>query len=245
LLPTCEWETQIDDNTDVTINSIDVSQHVMAHMEQQMPEIARTTVSTTLAMRKQTLPSEIPPEFAQYHQVFSDEQAQCLPKNQPWDHRIELILGKEMSKTLIYQSTPPELQALKEYLEDGEKRGTLRRSKAPNACSFFFINKDGKLRPVVDYRPLNEITKKNAAPIPLIPELVDKLLGARFFTKLDIRWGYNNVRIHPDDIEKTTFKTPLGLFESLVMTFGLCNAPATFQRLWTRSLLTLSPLDMS
>jgi hypothetical protein len=230
LLPTCEWEMQIDDDTDVTINSIDMSQHIMAHMEQQMPEIARTMVSTALAMRKQTLPSEIPLEFAQYHWVFSDEQAQRLPKNQPWDHRIELIPGKEMGKTLIYWLTPPELQALKEYLEDGEKRGTLRRSKAPNACSFFFIDKkDGKLRPVVDYRPLNEITKKNAAPIPLIPELVDKLLGARFFTKLDIQWGYNNVRIHPDDIEKTAFKTPLGLFESLVMTFGLCNAPATFQ----------------
>jgi len=67
LLPTCEWEVQIDDNTDVAINSIDVSQHVMAHMEQQMLEIARTMVSTALAMRKQTLPSEIPPEFAWYH----------------------------------------------------------------------------------------------------------------------------------------------------------------------------------
>jgi hypothetical protein len=139
-------------------------------------------------MRKQTLSSELLPEFAQYHRVFSDKQAQRLPKNQPWDHRIELIPGKEMSKTLIYRLTPPELQVLKEYLEDGEKRGTLRCSKAPNACSFFFIDKkDGKLRPVVDYRPLNEITKKNAALIPLIPKLVDKLLRARFFTKLDIR----------------------------------------------------------
>ena len=135
-----------------------------------------------------------------------------------------------MGKTSIYWLTPPELQALKEYLEDGEKRGTLRWSKAPSACLFFFIDKkDRKLRPVVNYRPLNEITKKNAAPIPLILDLVDKLLGARFFTKLDIQWGYNNVRIHPDDIEKTAFKTLLGLFKSLVMTFGLCNAPATFQ----------------
>ena len=176
------------------------------------------------------LPSEIPLEFAQYHKIFSDEQAQCLPKNQPWDHRIELISGREMSKTLIYQLTSLELQALKEYLEDGKKRGTLQWSKAPNACSFFFINKkDGKLHPMVDYRPLNEITKKNVAPIPLIPELVDKLLEAWFFTKLDIWWGYNNVQIHPDDIKKTTFKTLLGLFESLVMTFGLCNAPTTFQ----------------
>ena len=135
-----------------------------------------------------------------------------------------------MSKISIYQLTPPELQALKEYLEDGEKWGTLQRSKASNACSFFFIDKkDGKLHLVVDYCPLNEITKKNAAPIPLIPELVDKLLGAWFFTKLDIWWGYNNVQIHPNDIKKTAFKTPLGLFKLLVMTFRLCNAPATFQ----------------
>ena len=93
----------------------------MAHMERQMPEIARTTVSTALAMRKQTWPLEIPLEFAQYHWVFSNEQAQRLPKNQPWDHRIELIPGKEMSKTSIYWLTPLELQVLKEYLKDGEK----------------------------------------------------------------------------------------------------------------------------
>jgi hypothetical protein len=93
----------------------------MAHMEQQMLEIARTTVSTTLAMRKQMLPSEIPLEFAWYHRIFSNKQAECLPKNQPWDHRIELIPGKEMGKTSIYWLTPPELQALKEYLEDGKK----------------------------------------------------------------------------------------------------------------------------
>ena len=99
LLPTCEWEEQIDDDMDIAINSIDVSQHVMAHMEQQMLEIARTTVSTTIAMKQQTLLSEIPPEFTQYHRVFSDEQAQRLLKNQPWDHRIELIPGQEMGKT--------------------------------------------------------------------------------------------------------------------------------------------------
>jgi hypothetical protein len=92
-----------------------------------------------------------------------------------------------MSKTSIYRLTPSELQALKEYLEDGEKWGTLQWSKAPNVCSFFFIDKkDGKLQSVVNYCPLNEITKKNAAPIPLIPELVNKLLGAWFFMKLDI-----------------------------------------------------------
>jgi hypothetical protein len=98
------------------------------------------------------------------------------------------------------------------------------------ASPFFFVDKkDGKLRPVQDYRALNDITIKNAAPLPLIPELVDKLLGAIYFTKLDIHWGYNNIRIKLGDEYKAAFKTPLGLFEPTVMTFGLCNAPATFQ----------------
>jgi len=149
--------------------------------------VGRTTVSTTLAKAEQPKNIEIPPEFRRYDKVFSDEEAQRLPKHQPWDHKIDLISGMEMKKTTVYRLTPIKKVALKEYIEDGLKRGTLRRSEAPHACSFFFIDKkDGKLRPVQDYCPLNAITVKNAAPIPLIPELVDKLLGARFFTKLDI-----------------------------------------------------------
>ncbi len=98
------------------------------------------------------------------------------------------------------------------------------------ASPFFFVDKkDGKLWPVQDYRALNDITIKNAAPLPLIPELIDKLCGARYFTKLDIHWGYNNIRIKEGDEYKAAFKTPLGLFEPTVMTFGLCNAPTTFQ----------------
>ncbi|MGD0511542.1 MAG: reverse transcriptase family protein, partial [Candidatus Micrarchaeaceae archaeon] len=83
--------------------------------------------------------------------------------------------------------------------------------------------------PVQDYRALNDITIKNAAPLPLILELINKLRGARYFTKLDIRWGYNNIQVKKGDKHKAAFKTPLGLFEPTVMTFGLCNAPATFQ----------------
>jgi len=135
-----------------------------------------------------------------------------------------------MRKTSVYRLTPPETTMLKEYITDGLKRGTLQQSKALDTCSFFFINKkDGKLHPVQDYRPLNAITRKNAALILLIPELIDKLLGAQLFTKLDVHWGYNNIHIQEGDEYKTAFKTPLGLFESCVMTFGLCNTLATFQ----------------
>jgi len=149
--------------------------------------VTQTMVSTNLAKAEQPKNLDIPPEFCQYAKVFSNEEAQQLPKHQPWDHKIDLLPGMEMKKTTVYRLTPIEKVALKEYIEDGLKRGTLRQSKAPHACPFFFIDKkDGKLRPVQDYCPLNAITVKNAAPIPLIPKLVDKLLGARFFTKLDV-----------------------------------------------------------
>jgi len=187
-------------------------------------------VSTTLAKGEECKTTDIPPEFHKYAKVFSDEEAQRLPKHQPWDHKIDLQPGLQMRKISVYRLMPPKMTVLKEYITDSLKRGMLQRSKAPDACSFFFINKkDGKLCPVQDYRPLNPITRKNAAPIPLIPELINKLLGAQFFTKLDIRWGYNNICIREGDEYKTAFKTPLGLYESCVMTFGLCNAPATFQ----------------
>jgi len=159
-----------------TVSYMSAAWHALTYPE---PVVARTTVSTTLAKAEQPKNVEIPPEFHQYSKVFSDEEAQQLPKHQLWDHKIDLIPGMEMKKTTVYCLTPIEKVALKEYIEDGLKRGTLRQSKAPHTCSFFFINKkDGKLRPVQDYCPLNAITVKNAAPIPLIPELVDKLLGA-------------------------------------------------------------------
>src|SRR5258705_4029711 len=98
------------------------------------------------------------------------------------------------------------------------------------ASPFFFIKKmSGELRPVQDYRRLNELTIKNSYPLPLISDLIDKLKGARVFTKLDIRWGYNNVRIKEGDEWKAAFTTNRGLFEPLVMFFGLTNSPATFQ----------------
>ena len=98
------------------------------------------------------------------------------------------------------------------------------------ASPFFFISKkDGKLRPCQDYRYLNDWTIKNAYPLPLISELFDKLKDAVWFTKLDIRWGYNNIRIRAGDEWKGAFKTNRRLFEPTVMFFGMCNSPATFQ----------------
>ena len=98
------------------------------------------------------------------------------------------------------------------------------------ASPFFFVKKkDGRLRPCQDYRYLNDWTVKNAYPLPLISEIMDKLKGARYFSKFDVRWGYNNVQIRSGDEWKAAFKTNRGLYKPTVMFFGMCNFPATFQ----------------
>jgi len=94
---------------------------------------------------------------------------------------------------------------------------------------FFIKKKDGSLRLVQDYRNLNDITMKNWYPIPLISELVNQLHSAKYFTKRDVRWGYNNVHIKEGDEWKAAFWTNHGLFEPLVIFFELTNSPTTFQ----------------
>jgi len=94
---------------------------------------------------------------------------------------------------------------------------------------FFIKKKDGSLRLVQDYCALNSMTVKNKYPLLLISELVSQLRGARYFTKLDVCWGFNNVRIKPGDEWKAAFRTNRGLFKPLVMFFGMTNSPATFQ----------------
>ena len=126
--------------------------------------------------------------------------------------------------------TLEEQKALDDFLEENLRTGRIRPSISPMASPFFFVKKkDGKLRPVQDYRKLNEFTVKNRYPLPLIQELIDKLKGAKIFTKMDIRWGYNNVRMKEGDEWKAAFRTNRGLFEPTVTFFGLTNSPATFQ----------------
>jgi RNase H-like domain found in reverse transcriptase/Reverse transcriptase (RNA-dependent DNA polymerase) len=106
----------------------------------------------------------------------------------------------------------------------------IRPSKSPYKSRFFFIKKkDSTLRPVKDYRLVNQWTIRNTYPVPLIPELIDRLNGCSLYTKFDIRWGYNNVRIKEGDEWKAAFITNEGLFEPTVMFFGLTNSPTTFQ----------------
>jgi hypothetical protein len=124
-----------------------------------------------------------------------------------------------------------ELAELKKWLDDNLEKGFIRASLSPAGAPILFVKKlDRSLRLYVDYRGLNEGTIKNRYPLPLIRETLNKLAKARYFTKLDVRGAYNLIRIAEGDEWKTVFRTRYGLYESLVMSFGLTNAPADFQR---------------
>jgi hypothetical protein len=185
--------------------------------------------------KKQTKSFEemVPEAYRSFASVFSEEDSQRLPEHQPWDHAIELRPGApETMRTKIYPMSPNEQEELNGFIEENLKKGYIRPSKSPISSPVFFIKKkDGKLRLVQDYRKLNEWTVKNRYPLPLISDVIGRLRGARYFTKFDVRWGYHNVRIKEGDEWKAAFSTNTGLFEPLVMLFGLTNSPATFQAL--------------
>ena len=180
--------------------------------------------------KPKTLEELVPAQYLSYRTVFEKTAAERFPTSRPWDHAIDLKPGFVPKDFKAYQLSPREEQAANEFIDENLRKGYIRDSKSPMASPLFFVGKkDGSLRPCQDYRYLNEWTVKNKYPIPLVSELVDKLRGAKVFSKLDLRSGYNNVRIKDGDQWKAAFKTHRGLYEPTVMFFGLCNSPATFQ----------------
>ena len=175
----------------------------------------------------------IPAHYREHAAVFSEQESEQLPDHKPWDHAIDLTPGAPADLcTKIYPMSLTEQAELDTFLEENLQKGYIQPSKSPLASPVFFIKKkDGKLCFVQDYHHLNEYTVKNRYPLPLVADIISRLRGAKYFTKFDVRWGYNNVRIKEGDEWKAAFSTNRGLFEPQVMFFGLTNSPATFQAL--------------
>jgi hypothetical protein len=205
-------------------------------MENELWINSKENLATKLAseanQKKPDLTPEqlVPREYHNYLDIFDEDKANQFPDTRPWDHKIEMKSGFEPKSFKTYNLTPEEQVELDKFLKENLDKGYIKPSQSPMASPFFFVKKkDGKLRPCQDYRYLNNWTVKNAYPLPLISEIMDKIKGAKFFTKFDVRWGYNNVRIKAEDQWKAAFKTNRGLFKPTVMFFGMCNSPATFQ----------------
>jgi len=141
-----------------------------------------------------------------FESVFAKEDFDVLLEHRQWDHAIKLIPGSEPKSSKVYPLSPVKQKELDFFLEENLCTGRIRPSKSPMAAPVFFIKKkDGSLWLVQDYRALNSITVKNKYPFLLISKLVSQLHGARYFTELDVRWGFNNTHIKPGDKWKVAF----------------------------------------
>lgn len=174
----------------------------------------------------------IPPVFHPWLSSFRpDSGTFCLPPHRPEDHAIELLPNSTPPFTKEYRPVPlPHREAVRKTIEDLLRKGVIRPSSSSASSPILLVSKpSGGVRMCVDYRKLNDITVKRRHPIPLLSETLSNLSKAKFYTKLDVRAAFNQLRIREGDEWLTSFSTRYGQFEWLVMPFGLCNAPATWQ----------------
>ena len=162
--------------------------------------------------------------------MFSKKEAHKLPPHRSYDHHIPLQEGAIPPFGSIYTLTPEELKALREYVDNNLKKQFIRHSQSSCSSPILFTRKaDGILRLCVDYRGLNKLTIKNRYLLPLIGQILEQVSQARYFTDFDLRDGFYLLRMGKGEEWKTAFRCRSELFEYQVMSFGLCNAPGTFQ----------------
>jgi len=171
----------------------------------------------------------VPEKFHPWIKIFRKKQSERMLTRKVWDHTIDVKEGFVLRKGKVYPLSREERKEVREFIKKQLRKGYIWLSKSPQTAPVFFVRKkDGKKRMVQDYRYLNEWMIKNNYPLLLISDVLENIGTKKIFTKMDLRWGYNNVRIKEGDEWKVAFTTLEGSFEPMVMFFGLTNSPATF-----------------
>ena len=176
--------------------------------------------------------TEVPPAIQHvidsFHSVFVEPSK--LPDRQPWDHTIPLLEGVKPINIRPYRYTPEQKDEIEAQVKEMLEKGLITPSTSAFSSPVLLVKKkDQTWRFCVDYRHLNTITVKKTYPMPVIDELLDELAGSKWFSKLDLRAGYHQILLVPEDEHKTAFRAHLGHFQFRVMPYGLAYALATFQ----------------
>ncbi|MCO5572079.1 hypothetical protein L7F22_025830 [Adiantum nelumboides] len=167
--------------------------------------------------------------LSSFNDCFTTELPTGLPPSRQEDHKIDQVPGSAAPNQTPYRVSASQQEEILSQVNELLEKGLIRPSSSPYCSPILLVQKkDGSFRMCVDYRSLNKITIKNHFPIPRIDDILDSLRGASIFSRLDLKSGYNQIRVAPQDVHKTAFRTSFGLYEFLVMPFGLTNAPATF-----------------
>jgi hypothetical protein len=209
---------------DIAARLVHLNSPMFGKVTLHLPSVARIKASLHHVVERRLEYIHVVREFPD---VFPDELPGMAPKR-AIEFKIELQLGTTPIAKTLYRMTPIELAELKILLQDLQDKGFIHPSSSPWGCPALFVSKKDKdLHLCVDYRLLNAITIKNKYPLPQIDLLFDHLAGAQVFSKIDFHSSYHQIKICAEDIPKMTFSMRYGLYEYLIMSFGLTNAPHT------------------
>ncbi|CAO2206554.1 unnamed protein product [Urochloa humidicola] len=191
-------------------------------------QLVHLSTASTTAESSSVIPQPVQDLLLKHKNLFQAPTA--LPPSREYDHSIPLLPGVQPVNVKPYRYSPTQKDEIERQVKEMLLNGIIKPSSSPFSSPVLLVKKkDGSWRFCVDYRQLNAITVKNKYPLPVVDELLDELQGAAWFTKLDMRSGYHQIRVLPEDEHKTAFKTHHGHWEFKVMPFELTNAPATFQ----------------
>ena len=174
----------------------------------------------------------LPEQFKCHAALFSDEEAKKFPPSRPHDHKIELTEDAPTQFNMrMYPMSAKEQATKDKFLDENIEKGYIVPSDLPYGFATFQVSKkdSDEMHYIINYQPLNKVTKRDITPLPNLAQCIEDLQGMEVYSKFNIRWGYNNIRIREEDQWKAAFKTCHGLYKPRVMFFSMSNSPAAFQ----------------